>query len=213
MYVAQAWREERISVLAEAVLQIQFCALVTQSDDGLDATHIPMLLHKNADGSFSLNGHVARANDLWRRALDRPRALAIFQGPQAYIHPGWFPTKQKHGKAVPTWNYIAVHLHGDLEVIEDEGWTLQHLEELSARNENGRAEPWAVSDAPPDYIAAKIKGIVGVRIAVRRFEGNWKMMQPQPMENRFGAIEGLAASSAPSDHEVAAVMRGLTGAE
>jgi len=209
MYIAQAWREERLSVLADAVRQIQFCALVVRTQAGLDATHIPMLLNETSDGSFVLGGHVARANDLWRQAQRRPDAVAIFQGPQAYVHPGWFPTKREHGKAVPTWNYIAVHVHGPLEVVDDEDWTRAHLEALSARNESHRAQPWALRDAPPEFISAKLKGIVGVRLAVRRFEGNWKMMQPQPPENRLGTIEGLSASERPSDREVAEVMRGL----
>lgn len=209
MYVAEPSREDRLPVLVQAVRRIQLCALVVTSPAGFVASHLPMLLRDNSDGSMSLEGHVARPNDLWRVAQDRPLSLAIFQGPQAYVHPGWFPTKRQNGRAVPTWNYIAVHLHGTLEAVDEERWLRQHLNELTAQNERARPEPWAITDAPADYIAAMLKGIVGIRMSVERFEGNWKMAQRQPLENRLGVMDGLARSPSRGDQEVAATMRAL----
>ena len=209
MYTSPTTREARQDVLAAAIADIRFGALVVMSSDGLSATHIPMLVRELPEGEIHLEGHVARPNDLWRTAQAGVPALAIFQGPQAYIHPGWFPTKKADGKAVPSWNYIAVHAHGTLEAVEDETWLRSHLSDLSDLNEAGRSEPWALTDAPEDYLKAMINAIVGVRLRVDRLEGNWKMGQKQKLENRLGMIDGLLASDRSEDHEVAKTMRDL----
>lgn len=209
MYTSPTTREDRPQVLVAAIRSIRFGALVVMSSDGLSATHIPMLVRELPEGEIHLEGHVARPNDLWRTAQAGVPALAIFQGPQAYIHPGWFPTKKADGKAVPSWNYIAVHAHGTLEAVEDETWLRSHLSDLSDLNEAGRPEPWALTDAPEDYLKAMINAIVGVRLRVDRLEGNWKMGQKQKLENRLGMIDGLLASDRSEDHEVAKTMRDL----
>lgn len=209
MYTSPTTREDRQEVLVAAIRSIQFGALVVMSGDGLSASHIPMLVREGPDGAVELEGHVARPNDLWRVAQSGVRALAIFQGPQAYIHPGWYPTKKADGRAVPSWNYIAVHAHGTLEAVEDGAWLRSHLSDLSDLNEAGRPEPWALIDAPEDYLAAMMGAIVGLRLRVGRLEGNWKMGQKQRLENRLGAIDGLLASASTEDQDVARVMRDL----
>jgi transcriptional regulator len=212
MYAPPTTCEERPDVLVAAIRSIRFGALVVAAGDGLSATHIPMLVRQGPDGVVELQGHVARANHLWRVVQKGAPALAIFQGPQAYIHPGWYPTKQADGRAVPTWNYIAVHAHGRLEAVEDAVWLRAHLNELTDVNEAEQREPWALTDAPADYIEAMMRAIVGLRMRVERFEGNWKMGQKHALENRLGAIDGLMASARAGDQEVAAVMRGLLSA-
>lgn len=209
MYSSPTTREDRQDVLIAAIRDIGFGALVAMSADGLSATHIPMLVRQGPNGEIELEGHVARPNEMWRIAQSGVQALAIFQGPQAYIHPGWYPTKQIDGRAVPSWNYIAVHAHGRLEAVGDPAWLLSHLSDLTNINEASRTEPWALSDAPRDYLDAMMRAIVGLRLRVDRFEGNWKMGQKQPVENRLGAIAGLSASANASDWDVAAVMRDL----
>jgi transcriptional regulator len=209
MYASPTTREDRQDVLVAAIRNIGFGALVAMSADGLSATHIPMLVRQGPNGEVELEGHVARPNEMWRLAQSGVQALAIFQGPQAYIHPGWYPTKQIDGRAVPSWNYIAVHAHGRLEAVEDPAWLRAHLSDLTDLNEASRAEPWALSDAPQDYLEAMMRAIVGLRLRVDRFEGNWKMGQKLPVENRLGAIAGLSASDHATDRDVAAVMRDL----
>jgi len=209
MYVSTTTREDRQDVLVAAIRSIRFGALVVVSDDGLSATHIPMLVREFPNGVVELEGHVARQNDLWRIAQSAVPALAIFQGPQAYIHPGWYPTKKADGRAVPSWNYVAVHAHGSLEAVEDVAWLRSHLSNLTDLNEAGRAEPWALTDAPEDYIDAMMSAIVGLRLRVGRLEGNWKMGQKQRLENRIGAIDGLFASASTQDQDVAMAMREL----
>jgi transcriptional regulator len=205
MYAPQQFREERREVLIEAIATIRFAALVLVAADGLEAAHIPMIA-KNLDGQVTLEGHVARGNPIWRAAAPASKALAIFQGPQAYVHPGWLATKKTTGKVVPTWNYVAVHAHGAISIIDDASWLRHHVEDLTTHTERAYAEPWAVSDAPVDYIAALVKAIIGIRIEVARLEGAWKMIQHHPQENRLGVISGLAKSSAPNDQAMAATM-------
>lgn len=205
MYIAPHSREERREVLVAAIQEIHFGAVIVSHGGGMEASHLPMLVREESAGALVLEGHVSRANLLWKLASDTP-ALAIFQGPQAYIHPGWYPTKKRDGRAVPTWNYIAVHAHGVMTAVEDGSWLTRHLEELTERNEGQRPEPWSMSDAPADFINALMKGIVGLRLTINKIEGNWKMAQKQPLENRFGASVGLAASPRASDQEVGTLM-------
>lgn len=209
MYIAPPSREERHDVLISAIRDMQFGALVRPDGEGLEACHLPMLVQQEADGTWVLEGHVARVNPIWKDAPGR--ALAIFQGPQAYIHPGWYPTKQRDGRAVPTWNYIAVHAHGALSAVDDRGWLARHVEALTRRNEEDRLEPWSIADAPAAYIDAMINGIVGVRLAIERIEGNWKMAQKQPLENRLGAADGLAGSARHEDRAVGAIIAAAAG--
>ncbi|HEX3366197.1 FMN-binding negative transcriptional regulator [Phenylobacterium sp.] len=210
MYASPTTREDRQDVLVAAIRTIKFGALVIVSPDGLSATHIPMIVREFPNGVVELEGHVARPNDLWRLAQSGVPALAIFQGPQAYVHPGWYPTKKVDGRAVPSWNYIAVHAHGNLEAVdEDAAWLRSHLCDLTDLNEADRTEPWALTDAPEDYLDAMMSAIVGLRLRVGRLEGNWKMGQKLRLENRLGAIDGLFASASTEDQQVAMVMRDL----
>lgn len=135
--------------------------------------------------------HVARPNPHWERAGGP--TVAIFQGPQSYISPSWYPTKRGHGRVVPTWNDIAVHAHGTLEVVDDEAWPLAHLDDLTRENEDMRAAPWQVADAPAEFIRGFTRAIVGLRLRVTRAEGAWKLIQHRSEADRLGTIEGLEA--------------------
>lgn len=208
MFAPSYFREERIDVLAQAVRDIQLGMLVTAVSGEYRASHLPMVLKKEG-GAFVLESHVARANDHWT-VLDRPLAsLATFQGPQAYVSPSWYESKREHGKVVPTWNYIAVHAHGTLEAVEDEGWLGAHLDELVSANESHREAPWAVSDAPADFVRKLSRAVVGLRLRVERLEGKWKLSQNRPEGDRIGVVAGLSASPRSGDAAVAEIMRGL----
>ena len=211
MYAPTQFREHSAEVLARAIHDIQLATLITATPDGYHASHVPMVL-RDEGGAFALETHVARPNPHWT-VLDQPLAsLAVFQGPQAYVSPSWYETKRQHGKVVPTWNYIAVHAHGSLEVVEDEAWLLRHLDDLTNANESGREHPWATSDAPADFIGNLARAIVGLRLRVERIEGSWKMIQHRSEGDRHGAIAGLSATSRPGDAAVAEVMRRLEDA-
>lgn len=204
MYAPKQFREERQDVLIAAIRSIQFGTLVTPIETALEAVHLPMIVRESAAGVV-LEGHVAIGNPLWK-AVANGTGLAIFQGPQAYVHPGWYETKRKTGKAVPTWNYVAIHAHGRLSVERDAAWLRDHVTELTSINEAGWPEPWSVSDAPDDYIDAMLRAIVGVRLEISKMEGVWKMIQHHPEANRLGVIAGLSAESSSSAQAVAAIM-------
>lgn len=201
MHAQAAFREDRRDVLLAAVGAIRFAALAAAGADGLTVAHVPVVAVDGPEG-LTLQSHVARANPIWR--LEGAAAVAILQGPQAYVHPGWYPAKAATGRVVPTWNYVAVQAHGRLTAVQDGAWLRRHLDALTDLNEAGRPAPWAVDDAPEDYLAGMMRGIVGLTLAVERLEGVWKMNQNHPEPNRLGAAAGLAAE-APA---VAAIMRG-----
>ena len=206
MYTPQQFEEKRPEVLAGAIREIQFALLVTSVDGTYHATHLPMLL-KAGDGVLTLEAHLARANPHWQALGRKPASLAVFQGPQTYISPSWYESKRRHGKVVPTWNYVVVHAHGPLEAVEDRRWLRAHIEELVARNERGRDPPWAVSDAPAEFVEQMTRAIVGLRLKIERLEGKWKMSQNRPEADRLGTLAGLSGSADPRDQAVARVMR------
>lgn len=196
MYAPKQFREERKDVLLGAIMDIKLATLVAVSTGALEIAHIPMLAHQEGD-TTTLECHVARGNAVWRAAAEGASAAAIFQGPQAYIHPGWLATKRETGRAVPTWNYVAVHAHGRITVEDDASWLLRHLDELTHSTETGMPEPWSMSDAPDGFIDQLVRGIVGLRLRVDRLEGAWKMIQHHPEANRIGVIAGLAEVGNP----------------
>jgi transcriptional regulator len=205
VYVPKQYREDRAEVLAGAVRAIQLATLVTPGPDGLQVSHVPMLLQEGADGAWTLESHVARGNPHWKLAASGAASVAVFQGPHAYISPSWYASKREHGKVVPTWNYIAVHVHGALEAVQDEAWLRAQIAALTRANEAAREHPWAVSDAPADYMQGMVRAIVGLRLRVARVEGAWKMAQHRGEGDRLGVIAGLDA--VPEGRAVAQVMR------
>jgi transcriptional regulator len=156
-----------------------------------------MVLDRGSTQHGLLKGHLSRANQQWRDFLPSVEALAIFSGPQHYITPSWYPEKLETGKVVPTWNYAVVHVYGHLKVIEDAEWLMDHLNSLTQVHEAAMPRPWKVSDAPADYIASLVKGIVGLELPIERLEGKWKVSRNQPERNRVGVIEGLEQLNTP----------------
>jgi transcriptional regulator len=183
----------------------RLCSFVTATADGLIATPLPILLDDTEGAHGVLYGHVARANPQWRSA-PVAEAMAIFMGPDAYITPSWYATKQETGKVVPTWNYIAVHAYGPVEFFEDAARLLDVVTRLTELHEGPRADPWAVTDAPADFVRAQLRGIVGLRMPLARIEGKRKMSQNRSAEDRARVTAGLAASERPSDRAVATLI-------
>jgi transcriptional regulator len=191
MYVPPAFREDRPEVLHATIRQSGLAILVSAGPEGPIASHVPMMLDAAEGPHGVLLGHLARANPQWRISAAAAPALAIFPGPDAYISPSWYATKRETGKVVPTWNYVAIHASGPITFFDDPDALHALVTRLTALHEAGRPQPWAVSDAPADFIASQLKGIVGFRLAIARLEGKWKMSQNRPMPDRVGVIEGL----------------------
>jgi transcriptional regulator len=191
MYLPEHFREERPEVLRQLMSEFPLAALVTLGTGGLEANHLPLLYDPEPAPWGTLRGHLSRANRQWQDFRPEVEALAVFQGPQAYISPNWYPTKQQHGRVVPTWNYAVVHAHGKLSAYSEPERLRAFLDRLTAVNEAGQAKPWVPADAPPEYVEGLLKAIVGVELAITGIEGKWKVSQNQPAENQIGAAEGL----------------------
>lgn len=167
----------------------------TGADGQLIANHIPFVLDRSQGPQGTLVGHVSRANGVWRELAQGRPSVVMFQGPQAYVTPGWYPGKVAHGKVVPTWNYAVVHVHGVAQAVEDADWLLAMLNRLTHAQEAGQATPWQVADAPKPYIDALLRGIVGISIPVDRLEAKLKASQDEAAEDRLGTVAGLAQAS------------------
>jgi transcriptional regulator len=177
-----------------AVMQAAPLATLIRAGAALEADLLPLEVDR-VDGGWRLVGHVARANPLWREA-DGAEVLVLFHGAQAYVSPNWYPSKAQHGKMVPTWNYSVVQARGRLRAIDDPAWLRSFLTRLTDRHESARAMPWHVSDAPADYIAATLRGIVGIEIEVSALEGKFKLSQNRSAEDRTGIVLGLESDAA-----------------
>ncbi len=191
MYQPAAHEEKSVDVLHSLVRAHPLGAWVTSSPDGLAANHVPFLLDASSGSQGCLRAHVARANPVWRALTASSASLVIFQGPETYITPSWYPSKHQHGKAVPTWNYAVVHVQGVARAIEDVDWLRSHLESMTDTHEAPQAVPWKVSDAPEDYVQRMIGSIVGIEIPIDRIEGKWKVSQNRAMPDRLGVVAGL----------------------
>lgn len=205
MYTPPAFRVDDRAEIHEMMRACSLATLVTATAEGLLATPLPLTLAAE-EGEFGvLHGHLARANPQWKAAAIG-EAMVLFSGPDAYVTPSWYETKRETGKVVPTWNYQAVHAYGPAEFFEDPERLLDAVTRLTNLHEGTRAEPWAVDDAPPEFVRSQLRGIVGLRIPISRLEGKRKMSQNRPLADRVGVAEGLAASERVSDQMVAAMV-------
>ena len=207
MHVAKHFQETRVEVIHALVHDRPFATLITLGADGIGATHLPFVLDPEPAPYGTLRGHVARVDPAWREVGADRQALAIFQGPDAYVSPNWYPSKQETGKAVPTWNFLVVHAHGVARAIEDPVWLRAHLEELADRHERGRDTPWRVSDAPADYTERLMNGIVGIEMPIGRLIGKWKVSQNRSAADRDGVIEGLHKEGTDDASDLARLVR------
>ena len=205
MYVPPAFEENDRDILRAMIGEARLANLVTATEDGLIATPLPLFLDPEEGERGTLYGHVARANPQWRTA-PVGEALAIFMGPDAYVTPSWYATKQEHGKVVPTWNYTAVHAYGSVEFFEDADRLLDVVTRLTRLHEASRDQPWSVGDAPEPFVHAQLKGIVGLRLQISRLEGKRKLSQNRNLADRTGVAEGLAASERETDQRVAGLI-------
>lgn len=205
MYESAAFKEDRVEVMHALIRAHPLATLVTMTARGMEANHIPMLIDVSPTPWGTLLGHVARANPMWREYDANAEVLAVFQGPQYYVTPSWYPSKRETGKVVPTWNYAVVHASGPLVVHDDVEWLRGLVTRLTDTRESKRAQPWLVTDAPPDYVNSMLKAIVGIEIPIRRLQGKWKMSQNRIERDRAGVI---AALNAGGDSAMAALVRG-----
>ena len=206
MYTPAFNEEKRLPVLHDHMRAHPLATLVTLTTSGLVATHLPIILYPEPGEYGIIRGHISKANHQGRDTVASVDALAIFAGPHHYITPSWYPTKQQHGKTVPTWNYVTVHAYGPLRLVEDESWLHAHLEALTDIHESTSPKPWKITDAPADYIAGQARGIIGIEIPIHRLGGNWKVSQNRNEADRAGVALGLAALDTPESLAMQALV-------
>ena len=205
--MANANRQFHVSDTAalHALVQAQPLATLVVAQGGAQhVNHIPLFLDAARGPHGTLVGHVARANGLW--PLLPQHGVAVFHGPQAYVSPSWYPSKALDGKQVPTWNYAAVHAHGTLSAFDDPERLRAMLHTLSEQHEAHRPAPWRIDDAPPDYIDRMLRAIVGIELAVERWEGIWKISQNRTEADRVGVVQGLRAEGTPAARDMAELV-------
>ncbi|MBX9456316.1 MAG: FMN-binding negative transcriptional regulator [Rhizobium sp.] len=196
MYQPPLFKEERIDVMHGLIRAHPFGLVISVGPDGdALANGLPLLLDSTAGEKGTIRGHFARANPQWKRLDETGRALVVFQGPYAYITPSWYESKREHGKVVPTWNYVMVQARGRVTIHQDPEWLRSHVSGLTDVHEAGRGDAWAVADAPDDFIAGQVRGIVGFEMEVTSLEGKWKVSQNRSGADRRGVVAGLSGNA------------------
>jgi len=193
MYLPPAFKVEDGEEILEHIDRSGLAMLIANGADGPLVSHVPMVLDRSRGAHGMLAGHLAKANTQWHSGDKALPALAVFPGPDAYISPSWYPSKQEHGRVVPTWNYTVVHARGLVRFIEDADWVRNNVSQLTDKFEGRRAEPWAVSDAPDRFIDMQLKAIVGFELEIASLEGKRKVSQNREAADRAGVVAGLDA--------------------
>jgi transcriptional regulator len=212
MYVPAHFAAGDLDEIAAFVDRAGSADLVTYDGTGLTATLLPVLWDRTPAGENGehghgrLLGHLARSNPQWETAVPGGPALAIVHGPQAYISPSWYQSTAEHGRTVPTWNYQAVHLSGQVTFHREEDWLRDIVTRLTERYEAGREHRWWVTDAPEKFIAGQLRAIVGVEMTVQRVEAKDKLSQNRPAQDRANVVAALRAEPDPQAHQIADLM-------
>jgi transcriptional regulator len=209
LYLPAYFVESRIDVLQSVMRARPLATLVAQCESGLAANHIPVETSAEPAPLGMIRGHIARANPLWREYRSASEALAIFQGPQVYISPSFYPSKRQTGEVVPTWDYAVVHARGTLRFVEDTAWLRALVTRLTNMHEAARAAPWKIDDAPPPYIEKMLSLIVGFEFSIAGLTGKWKLSQNHPAANRQGVEQGLRAAPDDESRDVANMLSSI----
>ena len=212
MYLPTQFNETRPDIMRALMRSHPLSTLVTQCESGLVANHVPVQTLDEPLPLGCIRGHIARANPLWREYRPDSQALAIFQGPQAYISPSFYPSKAKTGEVVPTWNYAVVHASGTLRFIEDAAWLREFVAGLTRTHEASRSLPWQIDDAPAAYIDKMLTLIVGFEFSVAALSGKWKVSQNRAQADREGVVRNLRQAADADSHEIAALLAALDSA-
>jgi transcriptional regulator len=190
MYLPNAFREDNLETLHSLIRVHPLATLITAGPGGLLANLVPFTL-VDGGGKGILRAYIAKANVQVDALSSGAETLVVFQGPEAYITPSWYVSKQEHGRVVPTWNYAVVQARGTRRVIDDPEWLHAQINHLTTTQEQKRSEPWNLSDAPEPFISGQIKAIIGVEIPISIIEGKWKVSQNRSAADRQGVEKGL----------------------
>ena len=198
MYIPKHFTIQDEETKYEMIEQNSFATLFSQHNGEPYATHLPLLLNRE---TLTLHGHFARPNEQWKD-IENQEVLAIFQGPHSYISPSWYKTN----KAVPTWNYVAVHVYGELEIVEDEQELIDSLQDLVHKYENPKSA-YSLNDVDPNYMEGLSRGIVGFKIKINKIEGKAKLSQNHSVERQNLVVEKLEKVGSEESKRIAELMR------
>ena len=210
MYLPKKFEEKATETLHTLINNYPFGALIINCDGEIVANHMPFLFEPSRGDFGALNCHVAKANSVWRSMSEDTECLVIFQGPDCYISPSWYPSKRHHGKAVPTWDYVVVHARGYPKVIDNSEWLINHVSDLSSMHEVNRPNPWKVSDAPVEYINRMIGAIIGIEITISKLSGKWKVSQNRPKSDQLGILAGLETEDSQGARAISDIIKKYT---
>ena len=207
LYMPKQFQQHDEAEIHQLISQNSLATLVVNTEQGLEANHIPLFLKEMPSGQYRLQGHIARSNPLHKNCALGEQALAIFQGPDAYISPNYYESKKRDPKVVPTWNYTVVHVRGTINFIEDKDWLLGMLKKLTNQHEVKQKTPWQLADAPESYIDKMIAAVVGVEIDIESIEAKNKASQNQPEENQKSVVKALSASDKDTERLMAETIK------
>ncbi len=199
MYTPRIFEVKDLSESLALIGQHALGTLVVSTDDGFEVNHLPFVADITNGNQVRLRAHIPRANSLSSMLVGGRKCVVTFKGADGYISPSWYATKKEHGKVVPTWNYSVVHAHGDIERVDDRDWVRQQLSALTAQHESERVEPWALNDAPDDYLDKLLGALVGLQVLVSRIEAKTKASQNQPKANQASILQALKTEQPDSD--------------
>jgi transcriptional regulator len=206
MYIPKRFLQDDINKLKGMMANHSFATFISKNESGIEANHMPLILNESGQRDV-LQGHIAKANPLWKSLKDKSEVLIIFNGPNCYISPNYYPTKKVNGKVVPTWNYVSVHVKGIVSFIHDEQWVLTMLNNLTDHYEANQSVPWSVNDAPQAYIDKMLSAIVGLEIEIVSITGKWKVSQDKTEVNQEGIIKGLSHEADSNAQNIATLVK------
>ena len=191
MYVPAHFSEQSTEVLHQLIAQNPLGILFTNGQSGYDANHLPFELKPQPGEHGTLHAHVARGNPVWQEVNSGDEVLVVFRGPDAYVSPNWYPSKQEYHKQVPTWNYKVVHAHGRIVIRDDERYVRGLVARLTRTHESSQSSPWKMTDSPQDYIDTLVRAIVGIEIEISRLVGKFKLSQNKESRDIRSAGQAL----------------------
>ena len=205
MYLPKHFAVEDQALLAQLISEYPLATLIGNLEGHLEVNHLPLML--SADKT-KLYGHIARVNPLIKIAnSSNTNVTAVFNGPNAYVTPAWYPSKKETGKVVPTWNYAVVHIEGTIKLIEDPQWLRGHVAQMTNIHEPTYQSDWKLDDAPEDYVQMMLRAIVGIEIEIQSMVGKFKLSQNRPAEDYDAVVGELKQSPQEMLHEMLKYMK------
>jgi transcriptional regulator len=198
MYIPKHFKVEDEDMIYEFITKHSFATLFSQHNGSPYATHLPLILNRDEG---VLSGHFARPNSQWKD-IEKQEVLAIFHGPHSYISPSWYETNQ----AVPTWNYVSVHVYGTVELIQNDEELMMSLKEMVQIYE-APTSSYKIDESNTEYVKGLKRGVVGFKLTINKIEGKWKLSQNHSEERQHLIIKNLEESSSDQTKQIADLMK------